>query len=287
MGLAPLDFFTKARFEPLDAVVLLAGAAWYAWSLRRLARQGRTWPMVRTACFAGAWLLLAVSSCSGLAAFGRQNFSAYGSIYIVLGLVAPALLAFSSPVRLALLSSGQGRGGAWLESRPARLMAGPLTTWVVFCATIFVVFFSGVARATVGGGWAAQGLYLWLLAVGWLFYWPVADVDPSPRRMGYLARILYLLLSFPVFAIMGMSLESQTGRIAPGISPASLHLGGAVIWVAGETMALVGVLWVFTQWLRADERRAAAHDRDHEQVAERQLALWRASREAAARAASS
>lgn len=286
MGLAPLDFFTKARFEPLDAVVLLAGAAWYARSLRRLARLGRQWPAGRTACFAGAWVLLAVASFSGLAAFGRQNFSAYGSIYIIVGLVAPALLAFSSPVTLALLSAGEGGGARWLESRPARVVAGPLTTWVVFCATIFVVFFAGVVRATVGGGWAAQGLYLWLLAAGWLFYWPVADIDPSPRRMGYLTRILYLLLSFPVFAIMGMSLESQTGRIAPGTSAASLHLGGAVIWVAGETMALAGVLWVFTQWLRNDERRAAAHDRENEQVAARQLALWRASREAAARASS-
>jgi cytochrome c oxidase assembly factor CtaG len=286
MGLTPVDFFAKARFEPLMAAVLVLGAVWYAWSLHRLGRRGRSWPPARTACFAGAWLLLAVVSFSGLAAFGPQNFSAYGTIYILLGLVAPALLAFSAPVTLALLSSDSGKGAAWLESRPARILAGPVTTWLVFSATVGLVFFTGVVPATVGGGLAAQGLYLWLLAAGWLFYWPVVDVDPVPHRMGYLARILYLLLVFPVFAIMGMSLESQTSRLAPGISPASLHLGGAVIWVAGETMALVGVLWVFVQWLRADERRAAAHDRDNEQNAARQLALWRASREAAARAAS-
>jgi cytochrome c oxidase assembly factor CtaG len=56
------------------------------------------------------------------------------------------------------------------------------------------------------------------------------------------------------------------------------------MWVAGETAALGGVVSVFAQWLRADERRAKAHDRANEAAAARQLALWRASRQAAARA---
>ncbi|MDA8046334.1 MAG: cytochrome c oxidase assembly protein [Actinomycetota bacterium] len=286
MGLTPLDFFTKARFEPIDAGLLLVGAAWYIWSLRRLAQKDRRWPAWRTACFAGAWLLFAVVAFSGLSAFDRRNFTAYGSIYIALGLVAPALLALSSPVTLALLSGRDGAGASWLEGRTARILGGPVTVWVLFSATVFLVFFAGVVGATVGGGPGPQLLHLWLLAAGWLYFWPVADVDPSPRRIGYLARILYLLVTFPVFAIMGMGLESQTARVAPGISPASLHLGGAVVWVAGETVALAGVLWVFALWLRADERRVRAQERSNEQVAARQLAVWRASREAAAEAAS-
>jgi cytochrome c oxidase assembly factor CtaG len=286
MGLTPLDFFTQARFEPLEATVLLLGGAWYGWSWRRLRRQGRSWPAGRTACFVAAWLIAAVAAFSGLAAFGRQNFSAFGTLYIMVGLVAPALLAFSAPLTLALLSSEHPERARGLETRAARIMLGPVATWLVFTATVFLVFFTGVVRATVGAGWGAQGLYLWWLVAGWLFYWPVVDVDPVPRRMGYLSRILYLLLIFPVFAIMGMSLESQTGRISPGVSPGSLHLGGAVIWVAGEAMALLGVLWVFAQWLRADERRVESQERGNDEAVARQLAVWRASREAAARAAS-
>ncbi len=286
MGLTPLDFFTRAHFEPVDAVALALFAAWYAWSVRRLHLRGRTWPAWRTGCFAAAWVLLAVAAFSGLTAFGTENFSAYGSLYIAVGLVAPALIAFSAPVTLALLGRSDQRAARWLEGRPARLLAGPVATWTVFCVSVFVVFFAGVVRPTVGGGAAAQAWYLWLVVVGWFFYWPVVDVDPAPRRISYLARILYLLLIFPVFAIMGMGLESQTTRIAPNVSSGSLHLGAAVIWVAGETVALVGVIWVFTQWLRADEKRAEAQERENEPAAARQLAVWRASRDAATRAAS-
>ncbi|MDE3205860.1 MAG: cytochrome c oxidase assembly protein [Acidobacteriota bacterium] len=286
MGLTPLDFFTKARFGALDAAVLVVGAAWYLWSVRSLRRRNRSWPGYRSACFAAAWATLAVAEFSGLTTFGRRNFTAYGTIYILVGLVAPALLAASAPVTLALLSAGDGHPARWLESRTARIVAGPMSVWVLFTTSVFVVFFAGVVPSTIGGGWGAQGLHLWWLIAGWLFYWPVLAVDPVPWRMSYLPRILYLLLVFPVFAIMGMGLESQTSRIASSVTPASLHLGGAVVWVAGETVALAGVLWVFATWLRADERRARAQEVDNEHVAARQMAVWRASREAAARAAS-
>lgn len=287
MGLQPLDFFVKARFEPAAAAVLVAAGAWYGWSLVRLRRRGRSWPAGRTAAFALAWMLVAVSEFSGLTAFAATNFSAFASQYIMVGLVGPALLALSAPLSLAVQSSGAPDRGRWLETLPSRLLTNPFITWIAFSASVFTVFFAtGVLRAGVGGGFARQGVYLWLLAVGWLFFLPVADADPLPRRIGYWPRILYLLLSFPVFAIMGMGLESQTGRPVPGISPASLHLGGAVIWVAGEGLALCGALWVFAQWLRADERRARTQDRANEAAAARQLELWRASRQAAARAAS-
>lgn len=286
MGLQPLDFFSRARFEPAAAALLVAAACWYGWSVVRVRRRGRAWPAGRTAAFVLAWLLLAVSDFSGLTAFAATNFTAFASQYIMVGLVAPALLALSAPLDLAVQSSSRPGRGRWLESRPARVLLHPLVTWVAFSATVFVVFFAGVLPDATRGGAAQQAVFLWLLAAGWLFFLTVADADPRPVRLGYWPRILYLLLSFPVFAIMGMGLESQTGRPVPGVNPASLHLGGAVIWVAGETLALCGALWVFAQWLRADERRAKSLDQANEAAAARQLELWRASRQAAARAGS-
>ncbi len=286
MGLQPLDFFAKARFEPAATVVLVTAGWWYGWSILRLRRRGRTWPAPRTACFALAWLLVAVSVFSGLTAFAATNFSAFAAQYIMVGLVAPALLALSAPISLAVQSSSAPDRGRWVESLPARALGHPFSTWILFSATVFTVFFSGVLRGADAGGAAQQAVFLWLLVVGWMFFLPVADVDPLPFRIGPWPRILYLLLSFPVFAIMGMGLESRTGRPVPGISPASLHLGGAVIGVAGEGLALCGALWVFAQWLRADERRVKSQEQANGAAAARQLELWRASRQAAARAAS-
>jgi cytochrome c oxidase assembly factor CtaG len=81
-----------------------------------------------------------------------------------------------------------------------------------------------------------------------------------------------------------MALESQSTTIAPGMSLTDLHAGGGLMWVAGEATALIGVLALFVQWLRADERAAKRADRVGQAAAAAQLAHWRATREAAARA---
>ena len=277
--LAPADFFLKARIAPIESVAIAAVAAWYVWAVKRRTAAGKPWPAVRTGCFAAACVLLLIAADSGLHSFAHTNFTAFGAEYILGGLVAPVLLAFAAPLTLV-------DPGPWLRSRPARIVAGPVATWVVFNASTLVLGFTGVLPAAVRGGLVSQAIFLWLAATGTLFYWPVVDADPMPRRIAYWPRILYLLLSFPIFAIFGMGLESQTTRINPTTSLGSLHLGAAVIWVAGEGIGLLGAIWVFSQWLRNDERRAKTHDLENQEAAARQLALWRATREAAARAAS-
>lgn len=277
--LAPADFFLKARVAPIDTAALAVFVVWYAWAVRRRRADGRSWPAVRTGCFAAASVLFLAGTDSGLPAFTPTNFSAFAAQYAMVGLVAPALLAFSAPLTLA-------GGWDWLHTRAARWLAGPVATWLAFDAAVLVLGFSGLLPHALGRGWAAQAIVLGMAVVGATFYWPVVDVDPVPRRIGFWPRILYLLLSFPIFAILGMGLESQTTRVNPAMTLGSLHLGAAVIWVAGESIGLLGALWVFSQWLRHDERRAKSHDLANQEAAARQLALWRASRDAAARAAS-
>jgi cytochrome c oxidase assembly factor CtaG len=279
----PADFFVEARFEPVALGVLAVAAAWYFLSVRRLSSTGRPWPRARSASFVAAWLLVAVSVFSGLSKFAPTNFTAYGAMFIMVGLAAPALLALSAPLRLMLLVHPER--AALLDRLPARLVSFPMVTWILFAGSMFVLFFTGLFNDTLTSSTDQQLVFAGLLVVGYLHYWPVVDADPIPRRLAYWPRVLYLLLIFPVYAIVGMTLESQATRIAPGTSLGSLHLGAAIIWVAGETIALTGAIWVFAQWLRNDQRRAQAHDASNREAAERQLALWRASRDAAARAA--
>jgi hypothetical protein len=93
------------------------------------------------------------------------------------------------------------------------------------------------------------------------------------------------MLALPFHTLLGMSLESQTTPIAPGISLTDLHTGGGLMWVAGEATGLLCTLAVFIAWLRTDERAARRNDRVAEAAAAAQLAHWRATRDAAARAA--
>lgn len=281
-GPGPAVFVTGARLEPVTIAVVALGAAWYLRAVRRTRRQGGHWSTHRVAAFLYGEALVAVAVLSGLSVFARTNFTAYGAMYIMVGLAAPVLLAMGSPVALWRLGH-PGRAGR-APGRLIRVLSNPLVAWPPFAASMFVLFYTGLLGATIHNSAVQQVTFAALIGVGFVFWWPVVALDPVGWRLGHWPRIAYLLLVFPVFAILGMTLESQSGGLVTGISPASLHLGGAVIWVAGETLALGGALAVFVQWLRADERAARRHDEVNEAAAARQLALWRASREAAARA---
>ncbi len=234
------------------------------------------------------------AATSGLLAFAETNFSALASWYASLGVVGPGLVVLGAPLRLGELASlaspsepGGSRGdpvGGFLSKPVVRGLTFPLVTWMTFAASGMVFFFTGLVGDTVSNTWVAQASGIVLILIGLAFWWVVVAADRAPWKLGYWQRIFYLLAVFPLFGVLGMTLQSETSRIAPYVSQGSLHLGAAVLWVAGETVALYATIAVFVQWLRDDERNAVAHDRASEAAAARQLALWRASRDAAARA---
>jgi putative membrane protein len=281
-----MEFFTRASFQPGPAVLVALTTAAYLWAAVRARRSGRGWSGARTGAFCLAEGLYAVAFFSGLPAMHSTSFSAYAAQYIMAVMIAPVLAAFAAPLALLARSAPWGerllRG---VESPAGRLATNPVLLWVLYAASLFGLFFSGLYGQTARNPTLQAAVFAVLAFVAWLYCWPVADVDPRPRRLGYVARSVYLLLAFPLFSVVGMGLQSQTTPIAPGVSLADLHTGAAVIWVAGETLVILGVVGVWLQWLRDDERRARARDLENTAAAERQLALWRATREAAARAA--
>ncbi len=288
-GLNPITFFTLSSADPVPTIGIVLSAAWYLWGVRRLKSRGRRWPWQRTASFLTAEVLIAVSLLSGVAAFDDVSFFDHTIQHIGLAMLAPVFLALSAPVTLLLQSSNRQVQTAVLKvihSPLGRALSSPFVTWPLYGLSLFGLYFTSLYADTLTNNTLHQFVHLHLLIVGCLFYWPVIGVDPLPRRLNYGVKILYLMLALPFHTVLGMALESQTNPIAPGITLADLHAGGALMWVAGEAIGLIGTIAVFIQWLRADERQARRNDRVNEAAAAQQLALWRATRDAAARAAS-
>jgi putative copper resistance protein D len=288
VDLTPLDLLTKASPAPVPVILIAASTGWYLWSVRHLAARGRSWPGLRTASFLFAELLLAVAVVSGLASYDDTNFTIHTIQHIFVGMLAPIFLALSAPITLALQASNRRVQTGLLKilhSPAARVLSNPLVTWPLYGASLFVLYFTGLYAYSVDHEVVHQFIHLHLLLVGCLFFWPAIGVDPLPRRLNHGVRIAYLMLALPFHTLLGMSLESQTSPIAPGISLTDLHTGGGLMWVAGEATGLLCTLAVFIAWLRTDERAAKRNDRVTEAAAAAQLAHWRATRDAAARAA--
>lgn len=287
--ITPLDLLSKASFDPIPDVLILLSLGWYLWSVRRLAARGRKWPVTRTISFCLGEFALTLALVSGLDAFDDVSFTLHTVQHILIGMVAPILFALSAPITLALQASSRRVQTTILKvlhSPVGKALSNPFVTWPLYGVSLFAYYFSSLYVDSLNNPTLHQFIHLHMLIVGCLFIWPAVAIDPLPRPMGHWIRMLYLLLAMPFHTILGMALESQTTPIAPGISLSDLHAGGGLMWIAGEAIGLLGTLAIFVQWLRADERAARRNDRITAESDARQLARWRETREAAARAAS-
>jgi len=286
--MTPIEVFTQATFAPLSLSAIVLTTAAYLFGVRRIAATGPKWPVWRSVWFLLGELALIAGLASGVDA-NDHVFSVHAIQHILIGIVGPFFFALSAPVALVLQASRGRTHDAVLRllgGRSARALLAPYSTWVLYAATALVLYVTGLYALSVRNDAVGNLVHLGLILVGYLYWMPLVGVDPIPKRMGYWGRILYVMLSMPFYTILGMSLESQSTTIAPGVSLTELHTGGGILWFAGETVGLLGAITLFVLWLRSDEKSADTSDRYNEESAARQLAHWRSARDAAARAAS-
>jgi putative copper resistance protein D len=277
-----MQFFTRATFAPLPVVLIVVAGVWYAWSVRRLPR----WPAYKSGALVVALAALLVATCSGVGS-SSDNFLLHSIQDSLLCMAVPIAFAFSDPIGLAMASTGRAtsdRIAQVLQTRTARWLTQPAVTFALFGTSLFALYFSSIYQDSLTNEGLNSYVQLHLIVVGGLFWWPAVAIGPVPRRLSQWTRMFYLLMALVYFTVLGMSIESQTTTIAPHMVLSDLHSGGGWLWLAGETVGLLGTIAVFVQWLRKDERDAQTYDRSTVAAAELQRRHWLATREAAARA---
>ena len=245
-------------------MVIGLAAWWYLSAARRLAARGRRWPLKRQAPFVCGLAVLAFASQGGVATADTTSFTAHVIQHLLLGMVAPVLLALGAPITLALQSSQRelrSRLIRIIHSPAVRALTHPLTAWTAFGGSMFALYFTGLYAATLHDVVAHDAVHLVFVLAGCLFFWPVVSLDPIPHRLPYGGRMLYVLLALPFHTIIGVALVTQTKLIAPGLTLTDQQTGAAILWSAGELLGLIAMMIVAAQWMTAEEREAVRQDR--------------------------
>jgi len=86
------------------------------------------------------------------------------------------------------------------------VLANPIVTWLTFGLVLWISHFSPLFNIALEDQGAHDLEHASYLVAGLLFWWPVVGLDPAPRRMGYAARVLYLLLQLPINSFLGMAI---------------------------------------------------------------------------------
>jgi cytochrome c oxidase assembly factor CtaG/putative copper export protein len=285
------------RFDLIFGTAALVFAALYLAGVRRLRRRGDSWPVGRTVSWLLGCLALLFVTSSGLGRYMPAMFSMHMADHMMLSMLVPILLALGGPVSLALRAlPSAGRDDppgmrewllAALHSRLSRFLTNPVVATVLFIAGFYGLYLGGLFDVAVGSHMGHVAMNVHFLVSGYLFYWVVIGVDPTPRPIPPLAKVGVVFASLPLHAFFGVLLMGMPTVLGESFYR-SLHLswhtdllgdqrlGGGIAWAAGEIPLVIVMIALLVQWTRSDQRTARRLDRAADRDDDAELAAYNA-----------
>ena len=263
------------HLDPLVVAPLVATAGAYLWAVRTVdhAHPRNRHPRRRTWCFMGGLVVIGLALASPIEAYEGVLFSVHMVQHLLLMLVAAPLLLAGGPITLTLrvVRASVRRRLLWVLHSPVlKAISFPVLTWVLFAAVNWGWHFSTLYDQALENELLHYVQHSSFLAAALLFWWPITGVDPSPWRLPHPVRLFYLFLALPQNSFLGVALLSTGAVLYPhyvtnlrtwGPSPLEdQHLGGILMWVAGDIAFLAGMVVVIWVWMRQEERKTARLD---------------------------
>jgi putative copper resistance protein D len=285
------------RFDLIFGTAAIVMAVLYIAGVRRLRRRGDSWPTGRIIAWLFGCLVLLFATSSGLGRYMPAMFSMHMAAHMLLSMLTPVLLVLGAPVTLALRAlptAGKGEPPgprewllAALHSRLSQFLTNPIVATVLFVAGFYGLYFGGIFDAAVGTHAAHLAMNLHFLLTGYLFYWVVIGIDPTPRPIPMLGKVAMVFGSLPLHAFFGVVLMSTKSVLGESFYKSlqlywhsdllgDQRLGGGIAWAAGEVPLVVVMIALFVQWTRSDQRTAKRLDRAADRDDDAELAAYNA-----------
>jgi cytochrome c oxidase assembly factor CtaG/putative copper export protein len=270
------------RFDLIlgTAAIVLAGL--YLAGVRRLRKRGDAWPSGRIVSWLCGCAVLLFATSSGIGRYMPAMFSMHMAAHMMLSMLVPVLLVLGGPVTLALRAlPAAGRDDppgarewllAALHSRVSLFLTNPIVATVIFVAGFYGLYFGGIFGVAVSSHAAHVAMNLHFLLSGYLFYWVIIGVDPTPRPIPPIAKLAVVFASLPLHAFFGVVLMGTDTPLAEAFYKSlqlpwhtdflsDQKLGGGIAWSAGEVPLVLVLLALLIQWRRSDQRTAVRLDR--------------------------
>jgi cytochrome c oxidase assembly factor CtaG len=271
-----LSLFGTWSFDPTVQVPLLAAAVGYVSAVRAVnrAHPANPVPVRRSVAFLLGIAAIELALQSPIEHYDTTLFSVHMVQHILLTLIAAPLIAGGAPITLLLRFARPEVRRRWilpvLHSRVVRAVTHPVISWLVFAAVMWGTHFSPVFNASLEDPLLHQLEHAGYLIAALLFWWPIVGLDPSPWRLPYPIRAMYAFLQMPQNTFLALAIYSASDPMYPHYAtlartwgPTVLEdqqMAGGLMWIVGDLVFLVAILFVVAQWMRQEDRDMARVD---------------------------
>ena len=268
--------------------VLITAVALYIKGVVILSRRGDKWPVGRTVAFAVGISFIDYATSGGLGVYAKFSFEYHMIAHMALGMIAPIGIVLGAPITLALRTLPQGRNQeergvrgtliALLHSKPAGIFTNPVVILALFDGSLFALYMTPLFGNMMQSHLGHLVMNVHFLLAGILFFHVIIGIDPNPRKVPHIVRIVILFAAMSIHAFFAIALISTSTVIDQGYfaslqTPWNLdlladqHAGGSIAWAMGEIPILLALIATFIQWMREDKRETKRIDRNEARLA--------------------
>ena len=268
--------------------LLIFAVAIYIKGVIILSRRGDKWPIGRTIAFALGISAIDFATSGGLGVYSRFAFSNHMLSHMVLGMIAPIGIVLGAPVTLALRTLPIGRNEqergirgnfiALLHSKLSKIYTHPVVALAIFNGSLFALYFTPLFGNLMQGHSGHFFMSMHFLLSGILFFQVLIGVDPMPRKVPHIVKVIIIFAAMSIHAFFSISIMSASTLLDNGYFEllerpwatdllADQRLGGAIGWATGEIPILLALLATFIQWIKQDKKDAARIDRAADRAA--------------------
>ncbi|HEY6959460.1 MAG TPA: cytochrome c oxidase assembly protein [Candidatus Limnocylindria bacterium] len=241
----------------------------------------RPWTWWRTLAFFLGLVAIVLALASGLELIAGDLFSIHMVQHMLLTIVAAPLLMLGAPIRPLLrglpravrTSVVRPLAGARVLRAALHFLRHPLVAVAIYVGGLYLWHWPALYDAAVENE-ALHTLEHAHFFFGALLFWSVV-IDPEPFKgtLPYAARIVYLLLAGAAQNTLLGGLLSFSSRVfyplyadratALGVDALTdQRVGGAIMWVPGDTIFLIAASACFFMWLETEEREQRRRESD-------------------------
>jgi putative copper resistance protein D len=294
--LTPASYLTEWKFDLAWTLVCAFGIGLYLAGVIRLARRGDRWPVGRTIAWTLGMLLLFYTTNGALNAYEQYLFSVHMLAHMMLTMLIPLVLVLGAPITLALRATEKRDDGSWggrewilwaVQTPYSKVITHPAVAAVVFAGSLWVFYFTPIARWAASEHLGHQWMIIHFLISGYLFSLSMIGIDPVPYRFPYPLRLVTLFATMASHAFFGVTLMTGDGLMLAdwygamgrtwGATPLEDQAtGGGIAWGIGELPTLALALIVAVQWSRSDVKEQKRKDRAADRSGEAELEAYNA-----------
>ena len=274
--------------DALMIALLVTLVALYIKGVAVLKKRGDSWPVGRTISFALGIAAIDLATSGGLGVYALFSFQYHMIAHMVLGMLAPIGLVLGAPITLALRTLPQGRIPdergvrgtllAALHSRYSGVITNPVVALALFDGSLFVLYFTDLFGYLMQNHAGHLFMNIHFMLAGFLFFHVIIGIDPNPRRIPHIVRMVMLFAAMSIHAFFAIALLATSTLIDGGYyasiqTPwvtdllADQHAAGSIAWGMGELPIIAALTATFIQWMRDDSREAKRIDRNEARMA--------------------